>query len=33
MSIHIAGRVVKRDNDLMTILTYVSMVSASCRRP
>ena len=25
MSIHIDGRVVKRDDDLMTILTYVSM--------
>jgi DNA-binding transcriptional LysR family regulator len=25
ISIHIAGRVVKRDDDLMTILTHVSM--------
>ena len=25
MSIHIDGRVVKRDDDLMTVLTYVSM--------
>ena len=25
MSIHIDGRVVKRDDDLMTILTYVAM--------
>ena len=25
MSIHIDGRVVKRDDDFMTILTYVSM--------
>jgi DNA-binding transcriptional LysR family regulator len=25
VSIHIDGRVVKRDDDLMTILTYVSM--------
>ena len=30
---HFTPWVVKRDDDFMTILTYVSMVSAPCRRP